>query len=183
MTQRLQYASPLEKGVLYYKYLLSIVMKKRPTNEEKVMRWVAEHDVSPLNFGDKRDVAVNPWSMKRVSQDPPVNTKDIPTMVNWVINQTSFRPTYFKNGELQCKGATRRSVVDIWRIILHYNKKADLFEIMRYLYSDPDHRFMRQFCYTIDQRVFRTYSGESNRHDGETDEFGLEMDDWEKIGL
>jgi hypothetical protein len=150
------------------------------TPEEKVMAFLSTHGNKPLVFGT---TYVNSFSHTEVDEhgkvEPKCDIDNIKGMVEFVLYNAQYRDTkLLRGGRLQCSRGAARSVTDVWRCIIFYNKDIDIFSVMRAIRAM---NVSNSYCSTVNRRVFE-YGSYNFHNTYNLDEFGLLWKDWATIG-
>lgn len=141
--------------------------------EEMVLNYINLEDCSPLMFVNREGEHSSP-SIYYVNLDLMVYDCLDLAYDHYSINIRKITETHPDKW---------RSVLDIWRHVIFFNPKIDIFSVMRSLYRQQS-KLVGHYCGNIHRRVFKL---EKNASDcllftQDRDEFGLHFDDWKNIG-
>ena len=101
-----------------------------------------------------------------------------------VLKLTNDHRSYTDNVKisLETTSGRWRSVYDIWRHVLYFNKEVSLLDVMASMYKNKD-KYSGHYCPDIHRRVFKYIQnrGSAVDDDNYSDEFNLKLRDWCEI--
>lgn len=148
--------------------------------EDQVKAYLENKSTTPLKFS--RNVSTYLYQDLVLDNS---RIEDYEYMVIYCIKMSSVCRSLYLDGSTQTDPSRNRSVLDIWRHIKFFNPSADIFSVMRALYSVTNGGW---YCCNVHKRVFASRDIIENVPDhyhniSVRDEFDFITGDWETIGL
>ena len=100
-----------------------------------------------------------------------------------ILHFTYFHHTYNFNGRYQCRSGSRRSVGDMWRLMLHYySPDITLFEVMNIFYDVADKELVTTWYCSIVRKFVMVKNSHRNLCDSyRRSEYGISLLEYKDI--
>jgi hypothetical protein len=161
------------------------VPRKISELREAIEEYNSKKLLTPLFFQDahKRKHAIPKEELKTNRTGTPNRYR----LVLSILDKTAKYYSVNGDGKVETPPEANRSAIDIWRHAIAIYPDIDIYRIMETIYRLCDKEeeegalVFGQFCWMIDQSVFRNFCLKTTNMNFPCEEYGMEFKDWKVL--